>query len=188
MKKILNKGLLCIGVCLLLLCLCSCRGEKTDDPSSTAAPFTVETPPSTTAPESTAPQTAAPAAPTESTTAAPQKKGDMIFTEDANDPFMQAIVQKYNVDPARLAGIYMSPASDSNYFWEFDGTTDANGKLVRNADTLKYVYTVTADRSKICRTGGLTGNDGLTAAQGYVVFETNKQLMVPKFEARLAGN
>lgn len=188
MKKFWNKGLLCIGICFLLLCLCSCRSEKADVPSSTAVPVTTEPSPNTTALESTVPQTAAPAAPTESTTAAPQKKGDMIFTEDANDPFIQAIVQKYNVDPARLAGIYMSPASDSNYFWEFDGTTDANGKLVRNADTLKYVYTATADRSQICRAGGFTGNDGLTAAQGYVVFETNKQLMVPKFEAQLAGN
>lgn len=188
MKKFWNKGFLCIGICFLLLCLCSCRSEKTNIPSSTAAPVTAETSPNTTAPESTSPQTTASAAPTESTTAAPQKKGDMIFTEDANDPFIQAIVQKYNVDPARLAGIYMSPASDSNYFWEFDGTTDANGKLVRNADTLKYVYTATADRSKICRAGGFTGNDGLTAAQGYAVFETNKQLMLPKFEARLAGN
>lgn len=188
MKKVLNQGLLCLGICILLLCLCSCRSEKTDVPSSTAAPVTTEALPNTTAPESTAPQTAALTTPTESTTAAPQKKGDMIFTEDANDPFIQAIVQKYNVDPARLAGIYMSPASDSNYFWEFDGTTDGNGKLVRNADTLKYVYTVTADRSEICRAGGFTGNDGLTAAQGYAVFETNKQLMLPKFEDRLAGN
>lgn len=188
MKKFLNKGLLCIGICILLLCLCSCGTEKADTPSTTEPSVTAETIPPETVPESTAPQTAAPTAPTEPTTAAPQKKGDMIFTEDSNDPFIQAIVQKYSVDPARLAGIYMSPASDSNYFWEFDGTQDANGKLVRNTSTLKYVYTVTADKSEICRAGGFTGNDGLSAAQGYVVFETNKQLMLPKFEAQLAGN
>lgn len=188
MKEIWYKSFCVLAVCVLLFCLCSCGAEKTDDPSTTAPPSaTSETLPPSTAPESTAPQASA-TAPAESTTAAPQKKGDMIFTEDANDPFIQAIVQKYNVDPARLAGIYMSPASDSNYFWEFDGTTDGNGKLVRNADTLKYVYTATADRSEICRAGGFTGNDGLTAAQGYLVFETNKQLMLPKFEAQLAGN
>lgn len=198
MQLFLKKSVLLLGIGVLLLCLCSCQNREDETQNTTEPSAAVQNVSEATVPSSSAPVTAAdagakkPAASAEETSAtlftAPEKTGDMVFTEDPNDPFIQAIVQKYKVDPARLAGLYMVPASDSNYFWEFDGTTDANGKLVRNGKTLKYVYTVTADKSEICRAAGFFGNDGLSAAQGYLVFETNKQLMLPKFEAQLAGN
>lgn len=196
MKFFFKKGILFVGIGLLLLCLCSCQNKKdtaqsTDEPNVALQTSPNETASANTVSTSAAEVTNATEPPAESTSAPlftlPEKKGDMVFTADVNDPFIQAIVTKYGVDPARLAGIYMNPASDSNYFWEFNGTVDANGKLIRNTSTLKYVYTVTADKSKVCRTAGLFGNDGLTAAQGYLVFETNKQLLLPKFEAQLAS-
>lgn len=196
MQRIIKKSLLLFGVGVLLLCLCSCQ-NKEDDPQGTSEPHAaVQDVSAATVPRETVPafadaETKKPTASAEATSATlftvPEKKGDMVFTEDANDPFIQAIVQKYKVDPARLAGIYAVPAGDNNYFWEFNGTTDADGKLVRNEKTLKYVYTVTADKTEICRTGGFTGNDGLGMAQGYLVFETNKQMILPEFETQLGG-
>ncbi len=197
MQRIIKKSLLLFGIGVLLLCLCSCQ-NKEDDPQGTSEPHAaVQDVSAATVPQETVSASAAGTETQKTMTSSeetsatlftiPEKKGDMVFTEDANDPFIQAIVQKYKVDPARLAGVYMVPASDSNYFWEFNGTTDADGKLVRNEKTLKYVYTVTADKTEICRTGGFTGNDGLGMAQGYLVFETNKQMILPEFETQLGG-
>lgn len=125
---------------------------------------------------------------TPETTAAfsmPEKKGEMLFTDDPNDKFIQAIVQKYGSDPARLACIYAVPEADNNHVFEFNGKTDKNGKLIRNADTLKYVYSLNADCSTITRAAGFTGNDGLSAAQGYAIFEVTKKLVLPEFEEEL---
>ena len=117
----------------------------------------------------------------------PEKTGDMYFTDDENNKFIQAVVQKYGSDPARLACIYVVPEGDSNHVFEFNGKTDQNGKLIRNESTLKCVYTLNADCSEITRAGGVTGNDGLTAAQGLVIMQLTKELILPKFEKELNG-
>ena len=112
---------------------------------------------------------------------------DLYFTDDENNKFIQAVVQKYGADPARLACIYVVPEGDSNHVFEFNGKTDQNGKLIRNESTLKYVYTLNADCSVITRAGGVTGNDGLTAAQGLVIMQLTKKLILPEFEKELNG-
>ncbi|MGN0520687.1 MAG: hypothetical protein ACI4LB_08095 [Candidatus Fimenecus sp.] len=152
------------------------QSDVTSTPDITAG----QTETTTTAPTSTALETSVPFS-------MPEKKGEMAFTDDPNDKFIQAIVQKYGSDPARLACIYAVPEADNNHVFEFNGKTDANGKLIRNEDTLKYVYTLNADCSTITRAAGFTGNDGLSAAQGYAIFEVTKKLVLPEFEEELNG-
>ena len=189
---------LVLTVLMLTLLLFGCGAKTADDATQTsAAPETTTQSNDTTLPAATAAptqeKTTAPPAkesPAPETTAAftmPEKTGDMYFTDDENNKFIQAVVQKYGADPARLACIYVVPEGDSNHVFEFNGKTDQNGKLIRNESTLKYVYTLNADCSEITRAGGVTGNDGLTAAQGLVIMQLSKELILPKFEKELNG-
>lgn len=174
---------------LLAVLLCGC-GAKPDAETTgsaaetqTAASAQAEpTPTETTAPPQTAAANPAAQNAKDSTT---EKVGEMRFTDDENDKFIQAIVQKYGADPARLACIYAVPEADNNHVFEFDGTTDENGKLLRNARTLKYVYSLNRDCTVITRAGGRSGNDGLSTVQGVAIFEVTKKFVLPKFETEL---
>lgn len=126
-------------------------------PVETEAPTAVTVPePATTAeaPDTTAAPVTSPAtAPktTEETTAkapAMRRTGDMVFTYDANNKYMKAVIDKYGVDPQNLACTYTVPDNDGNLVFEFDGTTQ-NGKRVRTMDTLVAVYTV--DKELNCK-------------------------------------
>lgn len=116
----------------------------------------------------------------------PEKKGDMVFTDDSDNKFIQAVVQKYGSDVELLACIYVVPEADNNHVFEFNGKRDDNGKLIRDRNTLKYIYTLSADCKTITRAGGFTGNDGLSPVEGYAIFEVAKQLLVPEFEDELS--
>lgn len=189
---------LVLTVLMLTLLLFGCGAKTADDATQTsAAPETTTQSNDTTLPAATAAptqeKTTAPPAkesPAPETTAAftmPEKTGDMYFTDDADNKFIQVVVQKYGSDPARLACIYVVPEGDSNHVFEFNGKTDQNGKLIRNKNTLKYVYTINATCTEITRAGGVTGNDGLSAAQGLVVMQLTKELILPEFEEELNG-
>lgn len=181
---------------MLILVLFGC-GKKETDPTTTESPTVTDTAVTQTEPtvaasaadaqKETTKSVATTAVPSETTAAftMPEKTGDMYFTDDADNKFIQAVVQKYGSDPARLACIYVVPEGDSNHVFEFNGRTDSNGKLIRNKSTLKYVYTLNANCSEITRAGGATGNDGLTAAQGLVIMQLTKELILPKFEEEL---
>ena len=194
-KRMIALALLA-GMLTFLLFGC---GAKETDAATTEPPATTETsvaetaatvPAAVTGAQNETTKSAATTAPVAETTALftmPEKTGDMYFTDDENNKFIQAVVQKYGADPTRLACIYVVPEGDSNHVFEFNGKTDQNGKLIRNESTLKYVYTLNADCSVITRAGGATGNDGLTAAQGMVTMELTKKLILPKFEEELNG-
>ena len=187
--------LLLFSALILLFTACGTKDMENTTEISSAVPSATAQIETTTALSAELPQEKTTAV-SPSTTAAPtttiafsmpEKTGDMYFTDDENNKFIQAVVQKYGSDPARLACIYVVPEGDSNHVFEFNGKTDLNGKLIRNADTLKYVYTLNADCSTITRAAGFTGNDGLSAAQGYAIFEMTKKLVLPEFEEELNG-
>ncbi len=178
---------------LLLLCACgngavSAEVTATVSTAQTTVPTqTTEAPPSAGSAET---QAAAPQTTQASTTlpfgiTMPEEDYTTMFTDDPSNKFIAAVAQKYGLDTSLLAAVYTEPVSDSNQVWQFNGKTDSSGKLLRNADTLQYVYSISADCSQIKRTGGLTGNDGYNAVSGYVVFTTTKQMMLPEFEAEL---
>ena len=193
----MSKRLLALALLtsMLTLLLFGCGAKETEAP--TVPPSVTETAAAQTEPtvaaavtdaqKETTKSVATPAASAETTAlfTMPEKTGDMYFTDDPNSKFIQAVVQKYGSDPARLACIYVVPEGDSNHVFEFNGKTDQNGKLIRNKSTLKYVYTLNANCSEITRAGGATGNDGLTAAQGLVTMQLTKELILPKFEKEL---
>ncbi len=113
------------------------------------APDTTAASPDTTAAPATSPATA-PETTEETTAKAPAMRhtGDMVFTYDANNKYMKAVIDKYGVDPQNLACTYTVPDNDGNLVFEFDGTTK-DGKRVRTMDTLVAVYTV--DKELNCK-------------------------------------
>lgn len=186
------------GLLALLLCLLFAGCSKTAPEPATTAPVAstetaVPSEPQTKAPQTTSQATTASETTTQSNTFSaggqtytiPEKSGDMIFTDDANNKFIRAVVDKYGVDAKLLAGIYANPASDTNFVWQFNGQTDSSGKLIRTPDTLKYVYIITADCKTVVRAGGLVGNDGMSAAGGYLVMQTAKKMIIPEFQDQL---
>lgn len=183
-------------LCAVLLLLCACGngaapGEETATVSAAQTTVNAQmTEAVTPASGNTETQSAAPQTTEAGTTlplglTMPQEDYTTLFTDDPSNKFITAVAEKYSLDTSLLAAVYTDPVSDSNQVWQFSGRTDSSGKLLRNADTLKYVYSVSADCSKIKRTGGLTGNDGYNAVSGYVVFTTTKQMLLPEFEAEL---
>lgn len=188
------KGCKILLACGLLVCLllggCGAKEEAptTTAPETTTAPITTAAPTTTTttttapAPETTQPATIVFG---DEVYTIPEKSGDMLFTDDANNKFIRAVADKYGVDTSLLACIYKNPSSDSNFVWQFNGQTDANGKPIRNTSTLKYIYSISADCNTIARTGGLTGNDGMSIAAGVLLMQTTKQLMIPEFQDQL---
>lgn len=187
------KGCKILLACGLLVCLllggCGAKEEvpTTTAPQTTTAPITTAAPTTTTTTTAPAPETTQPATIvfSDEVYTVPEKSGDMLFTDDPNNKFIQAVVSKYGVDASLLACIYKNPSSDSNFVWQFNGQTDTNGKPIRNASTLKYVYSISADCNTIARTGGLTGNDGMSLAAGVLLMQTTKQLMIPEFQDQL---
>ena len=105
------------------------------------------------APDTTAAPSAAPTVPetTAATTAkapAMRRTGEMVFTYDASNKYMKAVIDKYGVDPQNLACTYTVPDNDGNLVFEFDGTMQ-DGKRVRTMDTLVAIYTV--DKELNCK-------------------------------------
>ena len=113
------------------------------------------------------------------------KYGDSVITKDTNSKFIQAVVAKYGIEANGLVCTYDINGKDNNYVFQFDGSKDGNGKLIRTGDTLKFVYSVTADCKTICRTGGYTGNDGCSLANGLGVFLLSKQALIPNIQDQI---
>ncbi|MGN0571562.1 MAG: hypothetical protein ACI4K9_05230 [Candidatus Fimenecus sp.] len=125
--------------------------------------------------------------PTTETPTLPPSNGTMQFTDSADNRFIKAVHAQYNVDTDLLVAIYKEPADDSNCVWQFNGAKTAEGKIIRSADTLQYVYVISADTNTICRTDGKDDNIGMTAKEGYFTFKTTKNIIMPRFSDQLNG-
>jgi len=67
----------------------------------------------------------------------------MLVSADPQNPYLNAVVQKYGLDPATLVAFYASSMkTDGNLVFEFDGSVGSNGKPVRTTKTLINIYTV----------------------------------------------
>lgn len=113
------------------------------------------------------------------------QKSSSEITFDTNNKFIQAVVNKYGIASEGLVCIYDKNKADNNYVFQFDGSKDKDGKDIRTGDTLKYVYTVTGDCKKVCRAGGLTGNDGLTSFEGMAIITIAKQAFLPYLQDQI---
>ena len=116
-----------------------------------------------------------------STTKVIEKTGEMAFSDDASNRYIEAISQKYSVDTATLVALYTVPENDSNIVLEFDGTKNSDGTLVRNKDTLIAIYSI--DRQLNSKRASEDRNlNEYSYGEMKVMFFTTTNHIMPEFE------
>lgn len=116
-----------------------------------------------------------------------EKTGDNILSDSADNEFIKLVSEKYGVDPKNLVAIYAIPDKGNNFVLEFDGTTDANGNIVKSPDTLKRVHQVDKERNIVTATGSVSGNVGVSYAEGKFVFYIVTNLIMPQYPDYFTG-
>ena len=107
--------------------------EAVSDSIEITPPATVPTPSSEPEEENTTlPQT----------TKTYEKTGEMAFSDDKNNRYIDAVSQKYGVNSENLVALYTVPENDSNLVLEFDGSKNADGTPIRNKSTLIAIYSI----------------------------------------------
>ena len=116
----------------------------------------------------------------------PDKNGENMLSDEADNDYIVLIAEQYNLDPASLVAIYSVPDSGTNYVLEFNNTgTIFNKKYEKSADNLKRVYHIgVAPKREISYTDGkLTGGEhyNCTASEGWMVFRLVKTEVMAQY-------
>ncbi len=153
---------------------------------------------STTAPNTTAPTTTesqvSPATEVETgeitetptTQKKPEKTGEMEFSDNPENKYINAVVTKYGTDPKKMVAFYTVPDGNGNIVLEFDGAKDENGRLIRNKDTLVAIYTIDKELNSKRASKDKALNE-YPYGEMMVIFLTTTTHIMPEFEAELNG-
>ncbi len=115
-----------------------------------------------------------------------QKTGDMAFSDDPNNKFINAVSQKYKVNAQNLVALYTVPENDANTVLEFDGSKGSDGKLIRNEDTLVAIYTIDAALNSKCASKDSSKNE-YPYGEMMVMYMSVTKYIMPEFESELKG-
>lgn len=133
--------------------------------------------------QNTTTETAAPAPTTEKEL---KKTGDMAFSDSADNKYLKAVADKYNLNSNNLVAIYTVPDNDGNIVLEFDGSTDSNGKLIRNKESLIAIYSI--DKNLVSKRASENPlKNEYSYGEMKVMFITTTQYIMPEFESELKG-
>jgi hypothetical protein len=116
----------------------------------------------------------------------PQKTGEMEFSDSSENKYISAVVKKYGTDPKKMVVFYTVPDGNGNIVLEFNGTTDENGKLIRNKDTLVAIYTIDKELNSKRASKDNSLNE-YPYGEMMVIFLTTTTHIMPEFEAELNG-
>ena len=117
----------------------------------------------------------------ETTTELYKRTGTMQFSDSADNKYLAAVASKYSVDPKYLAAIYTVPDANGNIVLRFDGSADASGKLIRNADTLVAIYSIDKEMNSKCASEDTSINE-YNYVEMKTMFFTTTTYIIPKFE------
>ncbi|MBO5463408.1 MAG: hypothetical protein J6A49_08855 [Clostridia bacterium] len=115
-----------------------------------------------------------------------EKTGEMVFSDSADNKYIKAVTTKYGVDAKTLAVLYTVPDNDGNIVLQFDGSTDANGKLIRNESTLIAIYSVDKNLNSKCASEDHSLNEYSYGEMKVMFISTTKYIM-PEFQEELNG-
>lgn len=120
----------------------------------------------------------------ESTTSKYTRTGESVFSDDPDNKYISAVASKYKLDKSLLAAVYTIPDADGNMVMEFDGTKDENGKLIRNENTLKAIYTI--DKSLNSKRASKDSKlNEYSSLEAKTMFFTVTKYIIPKFQNEL---
>ena len=115
------------------------------------------------------------------------KNGDNILSDHHNNRFIKLVSEKYNVDKDLLVAIYAEPDKGNNFVLEFSGERDRDGNVIKSPDTLTKVYAIDKDKNIAVATGKVTGNIGVSYAEGTLCFNMIKTLVMPQYPEYFTG-
>lgn len=115
-----------------------------------------------------------------------EKTGEMVFSDSADNKYIKAVTNKYGVDAKTLAVLYTVPDNDGNIVLQFDGSTDANGKLIRNESTLIAIYSVDKNLNSKRASEDHSLNEYSYGEMKVMFISTTKYIM-PEFQDELNG-
>ena len=120
-----------------------------------------------------------------------EKQGEAYASNDPNNKHIRKIADKYGVDPALLVVLYSERESGenlgTNFILEFDGSKDKSGNYIKSPDTLKKVYHIDKEGDISVTQGKMTGNIGVSYADGMLVFNMVKTILMPKYPDYFTG-
>lgn len=169
---------------------------QTQAPATTQpAAAAVSTEAQTTAPTETAVPEASSAEATEQTTEPftieglepLTKTGDNILSDSKNNEFIKIVSEKYGIEPEKLVAIYAVPDKGNNFVLEFSGETDSEGNIIKSPDTLYRIHLVDLKRSVKTATGKISGNKGVSYAEGLLTMRMIKGLIMPQHADYFTG-
>ena len=115
-----------------------------------------------------------------------EKTGEMAFSDSADNKYIKAVSNKYGVEAKTLAVLYTVPDNDGNIVLQFDGSTDADGKLIRNESTLIAIYSVDKNLNSKCASEDRSLNEYSYGEMKVMFISTTKYIM-PEFQEELNG-
>lgn len=120
----------------------------------------------------------------------PDKNGDNKLSDRSDNPFIQLVVQRFDVDPASLVAIYSEPDSGTNYVLQFKKSL-VGDKYEKSVDNLQRVYHIgAAPQREISYTNGklvLGDHYNCQAAEGVLVFNLVQTQVMPQYPDYFTG-
>ncbi len=116
-----------------------------------------------------------------------EKTGDNILSDRPDNEFIVLVSEKYNVDPERLVAIYAVPDNGTNFVLEFSGKRDSSGEIIKSPDTLKKIHQIDKERNVTTATGSISGNVGVSYAEGKLVFYLVTNVVMPQYPDYFTG-
>ena len=118
----------------------------------------------------------------------PDKNGENKLSDESDNPYIQLIAQRFNVDPASLVAIYSEPDTGSNYVLQFK---KSGGKYEKSVDNLQRVYHIgVAPEREISYTNGkllLGEHYNCDSGTGVLVFNLVQTQVMPQYPDYFSG-
>ncbi len=113
--------------------------------------------------------------------------GENKLSDHYQNKYIKKISSKYEVDADLLVAIYSEPDTGNNFVLQFNGKTDDDGLIIKSPDTLEKVYHIDKDGKVSVATGKQTGNEGVSYAEGAVVFNMIKVIVMEQYPNYFTG-
>ncbi len=113
--------------------------------------------------------------------------GENKLSDHYQNKYIKKISSKYEVDADLLVAIYSEPDTGNNFVLQFSGKTDDDGLIIKSPDTLEKVYHIDKDGKVSVATGKQTGNEGVSYAEGAVVFNMIKVIVMEQYPNYFTG-
>ncbi len=113
--------------------------------------------------------------------------GENKLSDYYQNKYIKRISSKYEVDADLLVAIYSDPDTGNNFVLQFNGKTDDDGMIIKSPDTLEKVYHIDKNGKVSVATGKERGNEGVSYAEGAVVFNMIKVIVMEQYPNYFTG-